>query len=527
MTILTRRDVLFGAALGAVNATSVRLALARDTGRTPLPIPPELTPDNQGVISLSARGAQTAFKPTGMTATFGYNGPYLGPALRVRRGTTATIDFRNNLAEPTTVHWHGLIIPGAVDGGPHLAVAPGGRWRPALPIDQPAATLWYHPHLYPSAARQVMKGLAGLLIIDDDEADRLQLPSRWGIDDVPLILQDRRFRHDGQFFDRMNLTAVTSGYVGNVGLVNGVRYPEARTSRGWVRLRILDGSNARSYLLKASDDRSLFVVGSDGGLLEAPVEMKQIMMYAGERFEVVVDCRSGLPFDLVTMPVGDAIMRLPPFDNPMPLVTIRPEGADGTATLPSVLAKLPPLPAALPAISHDLMMNMFRDKEGMAPLMKAGLRMGPGGGNRMPMPMGITAGSVTARVDGLIEGQPELSRAERLSMNGISGKSYALDEPGFAVQRGRDLRWRVSEGNDPMLHPVHVHGCQFRIVSQNGGAPEPYRTGWKDIAPIDKGSASEILLSFPHPAGPEAPYMAHCHVLEHEDSGMMTQFTVA
>ena len=132
---------------------------------------------------------------------------------------------------------------------------------------------------------QVIKGLAGLLIIDDEDTNRLKLPSRWGVDDIPLIIQDRRFGHDGQFFDRIDLTAVTNGYVGDVALANGARYPVARASRGWVRLRLLNGSNARSYLLKASDDRSLFVIGSDGGLLESPVEMKQIMIYAGERFE--------------------------------------------------------------------------------------------------------------------------------------------------------------------------------------------------------------------------------------------------
>ena len=134
--------------------------------------------------------------------------------------------------------------------------------------DQPAASLWFHPHFYPTTAAQVIKGLAGLLIIDDDDTDRLALPSRWGVDDIPLIIQDRRFRHGGQFFDRMNIIAVASGYVGNVPLVNGARYPEVRTARGWVRLRLLDGSNARSYLLKASDDRSLFVIGSAGSLLE-------------------------------------------------------------------------------------------------------------------------------------------------------------------------------------------------------------------------------------------------------------------
>ncbi len=429
----------------------------------------------------------------------------------------STIDFTNNLPEPTTVHWHGLIIPGDVDGGPHRPVAPGERWRPALSIDQPAATLWFHPHFYPSTAAEVIKGLAGLLIVEDDDTDRLKLPSTWGVDDIPLILQDRRFQRDGQFFDRMNMTAVTNGYVGDVALVNGVRYPEARTARGWVRLRLLDGSNARSYLLKASDDRSLFVIGSDGGLLESPVEMKQIMIYAGERFEVLVDCRSGAPFDIVAVPAGEPIMRLPPFDGAVPLVTIRPDGAEGQGLLPTSLAKLPPIPAELPPISQELVMNMFRDKEGMMPLKMAGLAM-DGGGEIDP--------AVVARVVKLIEDQPELTEAEQLAANGVNGKPFALGEQSFAVRRGQSLRWRISEGDDAMPHPVHVHGCQFRIVSQSGQKPEAYRSGWKDIAPISGGGFSEILVSFPYLAGPDAPYMAHCHILEHEDSGMMAQFTV-
>ena len=528
MIELSRRSALFAAAAGTLAALRIPSALAQDGLRPALPIPPEVKANAQGEIAFSAQVGEVSFLPGRRTATYGYDAPFLGPALRLRRGQTVSIDFTNHLPEPTTVHWHGLVIPGDVDGGPHRPVAPGGRWRPTLSIDQPAATLWFHPHFYPTTAPEVIKGLAGLLIVDDDDTDRLSLPSRWGVDDIPLVIQDRRFRPDGQFFDRMNMTMVTNGYIGDVALVNGTRYPEARTARGWVRLRLLDGSNARCYLLKASDGRSLFVIGSDGGLLESPVETKQIMINAGERFEVMVDCRSGTPFDLVAAPTGEPIMRLPPFEGPVPLVTIRPDGAEGPGRLPTALAKLPPLPTALPDVSQELVMNMFRDKEGMAPLMKAGLAMGKSKSMAISMSMGGKIDpAVATRVTRLIEDQPELSQAEQLSANGVNGKSYALDEPAFAAKRGHDLRWRISEGDDAMPHPVHVHGCQFRIVSESGQKPEAYRAGWKDIAPISNGGFSEILVNFPHPAGPDAPYMAHCHILEHEDSGMMAQFTVA
>jgi blue copper oxidase len=258
-----------------------------------------------------------------------------------------------------------LIIPGADDGGPHQGILPGNSWSAELSIDQPAATLWFHPHIYPTTADLVIKGLAGLLIIDDDEADRLPLPSRWGIDDLPLVIQDRRFTAGGQFFERFNIVAVTNGYIGDTVLVNGAHRPEARTARGWLRLRILNGSNARTYALTSSDARSLFVIASDGGLLESPVELKQLLVHAAERFEVLVDGRNGTAFELMALPVGQDIMRLPPFDRALPLVTIRPDGADGNGRLPDRLVTLPPLSENLPPVNQELVMNMFRDKEGM------------------------------------------------------------------------------------------------------------------------------------------------------------------
>ena len=152
----------------------------------------------------------------------------------------------------------------------------------------------------------------------------------------------------------MNMTAVTVGYVGDVPLVNGARFPEARAAKGWVRLRLLDGSNARSYLLKASDDRSLFVIASDGGLLEKSVEMKQFVMHAGERFEVMVDCRSGAPFDLVALPFGDPIMRLPPFNMPVPLVSIDPMAVMASARFPIPWSSCRPCRRRRPTSARNL-----------------------------------------------------------------------------------------------------------------------------------------------------------------------------
>jgi blue copper oxidase len=521
---LSRRTVLLGGAAASaargfhLGKAAAQPAAQPQSARPSLPIPPELRANAGGTIALASRPGTMRFFADKVTSTYGINGPYLGPAVRVRRGEKVTVQVTNSLPENTTMHWHGLIIPGANDGGPHQVIAPGKQWQTELAIDQPAATLWFHPHYYPSTAQEVIKGLAGLLIVDDEEAARLPLPTRWGVDDIPLIIQDRRFAPDGQFFDRMNIVAITFGYIGDTMLVNGAIYPEARTARGWLRLRILDGSNARSYTLAASDNRSLYVIGSDGGLLESPVELKELLIHAGERFEVMVDARDGRAFDLVSLPNAQEIMRLPPLDQPFPLVTIRPDGADGTGQLPSRLAALPPLPAYLPPVSQQLVMDMFRDKQGMMPVKAAGLGMAASG--RIDP-------QVAARVTSLIVNQPALPEAEQLSSNGVNGKPFSLARMDFEAARDEFLRWRISEGTDLMLHPVHVHGCQFRITSQDGKPPPPHRAGWKDVAPISAGGASEIFVRFPHPAGAQGPYMAHCHILEHEDSGMMAQFTVA
>jgi blue copper oxidase len=518
MVQLSRRAVLRGGSAWAFAGLGARFAGAQKIARPSLPIPPELRADAAGLIKLDARTGAMRFLGDLETATYGINGPYLGPAARVRRGETVTMQVTNNVPENITMHWHGAIIPGAADGGPHQVIAPGKWWQTQVSIDQPAATLWFHPHYYPSTAQEVIKGLAGLLIVDDEEAGRLPLPSRWGVDDIPLIIQDRRFKPDGQFFDRMNVISVTNGYVGDVALVNGARYPEARTARGWIRLRILNGSNARSYKLSVSDNRSFYVIASDGGLLASPVELKELLIYAGERFEVLVDARDGRAFDIVTLPVAQDIMRLPPFDGPLPLVTIRPDGADGTGQLPSLLAVLPALPQQLPPVSRELVMNMFRDMQGMMPLQQAGLPAMIQSGKADP--------AVVARVTNLIVGDPALSEVEQLSSNGLNGKPFSLERIDFSAPRNQDLRWRISEGSDRMLHPVHIHGCQFRIISQDGKPPEPERAGWKDVAPIANGGITDILVRFPYPARRDDPYMAHCHILEHEDSGMMAQFTV-
>jgi len=518
MSVSRRQFILGSTALGAgIGLAGLLPAPARD--RPSLPIPKEIRADSGGNIQLTSQKGTRRFVASGPTNTYGVNGDFLGPTIRVRRGESVTINATNALDEDTTMHWHGLIDLGKYDGSPHNVIKPGGTFTAPLNIDQPAATLWYHPHFYPTTAELVIKGLAGLFIIDDEESSGLGLPSQWGVDDIPIILQDRRFSTDGNFFHRMNMVAITTGYIGDYMLVNGANYPVATTARGWLRLRLLNGSNARSYRIKASDNRPLYVIASDGGLLAEPVELRELQMHSGERFEVMVDARDGKAFDLVTLPVKQTGMNLPPFHQPLPLATISPDGAATNGRLPDSLASMPPLDPNLPKQSQNLVMGMRLDDQGMGLLRKAGL-----------MEMNKTGSmdqAVADRVVKLIQDGPALSLAAQLSANTVNGESFQLSETPFEVPIKRNLRWLISEGSDSMLHPVHIHGCQFRILAIDGAAPPAHIAGWKDIAPISNGGTCEIQVRFEHPASKSTPFMAHCHILEHEDSGMMTQFSVA
>jgi blue copper oxidase len=308
------------------------------------------------------------------------------------------------------------------------------------------------------------------------------------------------------------------GYVGDRMLVNGAAYPIAQTARGWIRLRLLNGSNARSYRLALSNGQTFYVVGSDGGLLGEPVALEELPIAAGERYEILVDARHGKPFDLVTRPVKQLGMNLPPFHEELPLVTLDPSGAEGTGQLPDSLVALPPLVESLPPVSQELVMQMLRDEEGMGAVKKSGL---------MKMNMsGQFDAQVAAAVTKMIVEGPAMSLSEQLSANAINGAPFKMGVVPLEAAFKTDLRWRISEGTDQMLHPVHIHGCQFRILSLAGKPPAAHMAGWKDTVPIADGESCDIQLRFDHPAPKHAPFMAHCHILEHEDSGMMTSFTV-
>jgi FtsP/CotA-like multicopper oxidase with cupredoxin domain len=260
--------------------------------KNPLGIPPLETGnviDGKRVINLSLGYGTSTFLGDRPTATVGINGAYLGPVIRVRQGDDVELKVTNRLTEASTLHWHGLNIPAAMDGGPHQSINPGQTWNAAFKILQGASTQWYHSHVLHRTGIQVYFGLAGLLYIDDEHSKSLDLPSTYGVDDIPLVLQDRSFNQDGSLLYLGSMHDRMMGMMGQLMLVNGTTFARFKVQKRLTRLRILNGSNARIYNLEFEDQREFLQMATDGGQLERPVAMRDIVLAPGERAEILVE----------------------------------------------------------------------------------------------------------------------------------------------------------------------------------------------------------------------------------------------
>lgn len=481
----------------------------------PMPIPPQMlgTTDDQGVrrYALDVRAGQHTELVAGLrTPTWGYNGAFLGPTLRVPQGKPLRFDIMNGLNQSTTIHWHGAHVPGAVDGGPHNLIAPGDHARLSFTLNQPAASLWYHPHPEGRTGPQVFAGLAGFLLIDDGSDARLGMPHTYGVDDLPIVLQDRRLSDTGTL-DYMTAMMDIMGMKGDRFLVNGVEQPFVEVPGQWIRLRLLNGSNARIYNLTFADNRPFHVVASDAGLLERPVAQTNLVLASGERAEIMVDLSRMQGKRLVLRSDSAAVV---PGLNRMPmaadsydhgrfdLLELRvgaPTGKPGR--LPAQMASIPTLKANAPQRKFIL--------QGMEMGMMRGMMMGRGA-----PPKGASSGP-----GGMSMG---VSGRDLFAINGTYMNMKVINE---RVKLGSTEVWIVT--NDGMMgHPFHVHGTSFQILSRDGSPPPAHERGWKDVVLVPSGQTVELIARFDQPAGDDHPYMYHCHILEHEDNGMMGQFTV-
>ncbi|MGI9521731.1 MAG: multicopper oxidase family protein, partial [Hyphomicrobiaceae bacterium] len=356
----SRRHFIQIGVAGSAMAVGGGLWLARNSDATAanlfsnvLKIPPLLEGSDQSGrkhFDLIVQDGHTEFFEGTSTPTIGVNGPFLGPTLKFRAGDHVAIDVANRLKFDTTLHWHGLHVPAKADGGPHQVIRPGTTWSPDFLVKQKAALFWYHSHLLGKTGAQVNQGLAGLILVDDEESNALGLPSEYGVDDIPLIIQDRRFRRDGAFAYLTSMHDQMLSFKGDTVLVNGTAHPHVNLRRQRIRLRLLNGSNARIYNLGFSDRRSFMQIASDGSLLERSVHRKRLRLAPGERAEILVDMSTNSRVVLMSYPdvtrasgmMSGMMRRMVGNDETFPILELRADRIEASdQTLAARLAEIP------------------------------------------------------------------------------------------------------------------------------------------------------------------------------------------
>lgn len=416
------------------------------------------------------------------TKTWGINQDFLGVTLQANKGDRVHIKVTNRLHETTTLHWHGMKLPASADGGPHQPIEPNQTWLSEFDIIQPAATTWYHSHQLHKTGDQVYRGLAGLFIINDEVSNALQLPSEYGVDDFPVIIQDRDFNHDGSFSYISSMRDKMMGKFGNVVLVNGVIKPVLKTKKPLIRLRILNGSNARTYHLSFDDNRHFYIIGSDGGLLEKIVKSNAITLSPSERMEILVDVTDGTSPTLRHKSANDSMSGMGMMSRMMGGVEDFNIFQINASAIDKIKFKLPEKLVSHQQINKEITQKRYFDLQ---------MKMGP-----------------------------MMMFGNAFSINGKAMNINRIDE---VVKAGSTEVW-VVKNSSMMAHPFHIHNVQFKIISKPN--IKPYERGFKDTVLIQPNSIVELLIEFPLYKDSKNPYMYHCHILEHEDQGMMGQFVV-
>lgn len=434
---------------------------ASDNSTLPIPkLLADTNPDEQvAEYYLSAQYGVSSFIEGKQTPTLGYNGDYLGPVIKVSMGEEVRMHVTNALDMATSVHWHGLVVPGTADGGPHQLIQPQSVWEPSFKVTQPASTLWFHPHVIGTTALQVYYGLAGMIIVEDENSKALNLPDDYGVNDIPLIIQDRSFNTDGSF---IYLNNMMDGAVGNYVLVNGAISPDLVVEQVKIRFRILNGANARNFNLRLDGNGSFYQIASDGGFLEAPILAESLFITPGERAEIVIDFSD---YDK-----GDVVNLLN--DNELVMSFIIGDESEDSTEIRDSLAVIEKMDETL------------------------------------------ATGVKTIVLDGM---------GHMVSLN---GRKFDIDRVDDNVALGDVEVWEITTTSGMMMgsagHPFHIHGTQFQILSRDGMPPYLNEMGWKDTVYVRANETVRIIVKFDY----KGMYMYHCHILEHEEAGMMGQLMV-
>lgn len=466
---LSRRRFIQTSGL-ALCAGALPLRAHASGSQVSLPIPPLLESKRGQPLFLTLQRSHWAFMSGRKASAWGINGLYLGPTVRVYSGDDVKLIYSNRLPDPVSMEISGLQVPGALSGGAARLMSSNVDWSPVLPIRQSAATLWYHANTPEHMAEHVYNGLAGMWLVEDENSKNLPLPNHYGVDDFPVIIQDKRLDN----FGTPEYEAPSSGgFYGDTLLVNGVQEPFVEVSRGWVRLRLLNASNARRYTLTMSDNRPFSVIASDQGYMPAPVVASSLTLAPGERREVLVDMSKGEEVSITAGVAAGIMDRLRGLFEPSSILvsttvlTLRPTGL-------------------LPLVTDNLPTRLLADD--------------------------------------MMEGSVVNTRSINLgsaSQPGINGATWDLHRTDIQAQQGTWERWTV-RADTPQA--FYIQGAKFLVKSVNNAPPMVEDRGWKDTVWVD-GEVS-LMVYFPQASSEHFPFIYYSQTLELATRGSVGQLVV-
>lgn len=403
-----------------------------------------------------------------------FQGDLPSPTIRIKNRGDFELDFTNSLEKPTIIHWHGLLVPQEMDGHPKDAIANQATKEYRYKINQRAGTFWYHTHPHGRTGEEIYHGLSGLYIVEDENEKKLNLPS--GEFELPLIIQDRRFDKEKNLIYKQT-DQDNNGVLGDVVIVNSTPFPYKNIKNTKYRLRILNGSSARTYKLSFEGVENFALIGTDGGLLEEPIIVKDILIAVAERIDIVVDFKD--------KKIGDTVT----------LKTLGFKEASNLGANP-----------AYPGFGAQMDIMKFKITE-------------------LSSESTVLSSKLTT-ITRLKESDAIKSRT--ITMEIIEGGVWTLNKKPYDMHRiddkvklGSTEIWVIKNAIH-MAHPFHIHGVHFQILDRTSKIDFPTDKGWKDTVLVMPMETVRIIVTFTIPG----LFVYHCHILEHEDHSMMANFLV-
>lgn len=465
---LSRRQLLSRSAVAAALSLTPQWVLAES--RQPLAIPPLLEVGRGKPIRLDFRPSQTQLLERKTTNVWGANGDYLCPTVRVKSGDFLKLNCLNNLPEAISLNIQGLLAPSEMIGSVRRQIEPGSSWSPILTVNQPACSAWYHANTLFNSAQHVYCGLAGLWLIDAPKKHSATLPSQYGVNDIPLILQDVQLSAQGE----LQSPIPSHTFLGKILLVNGRPSPFIYVPRSWVRLRILNASLSRAYQLSLDNEQPLQLIAQGQGMLAAPLTQTSVFLPPGERVEVLIDLSEGKNISLISGERRGFFYPLQQFfqENDEPadnvVLELRPEG------LPSALSTPPQLPPRQP---HAAVLQPIQTRQfSLRPLDKL-----------------------------------------------INQQRFDPQRLDFRVKKGSVERWQISSNESVGFT---LQGAKFVLESRNGTTVPKAEQIWLDTVWIEKDQPLSLLVVFEHAAPVESPFTFGASDFILRDRGCLGQFSV-